>query len=544
MIVLFIIGPLGLEVMASTDTQYEQLSSRIEKIWSEVAATINYTYDANGALTDKDVTGGNDPHTVDYVYNLQGRLSIVTTTRVVELDSDGNDDHVIDEVTYVYNSDGVRISKEYKLYHDIDGVSEQDRDLDGDRVFQTGSTETTDYLIDPANHTGYAQVLEETIDDGSQVDRISYTIGDDVLAETISTDIEGTPSLGDAQYLIYDGHGSVRHRADINGSGAYAEPIYDPSGQNITYNTHQYDGYGNSLIPQATDGLGYAGEMWDNDASHYYNRARWYNPANGRFNRVDPFAGFNRDPQSLHKYTYVHNNPINGTDPSGLLQLIDVLSALGIRDIVDTIKSSKELAIKKGVRQSFNELRDAFSMEDQKPLTKVAIAAEMLWVTRMRALGLNVIAMQSSPVGTHGPDLLAFGMIHGELKIIVGEVKGMKSSKILSSFNKLSNGMLQMSSNWIDRHFSQIVNAAAGAIFEAIGGNVPVALQDQVKGALERFNFEYYLLRARRFTGNEWTLRGFRLLHIEGDDDMVVRNREPLDQRIEAPFKTPGPPGF
>jgi hypothetical protein len=46
-------------------------------------------------------------------------------------------------------------------------------------------------------------------------------------------------------------------------------------------------------------------------------RARWYNPQNGLFNRIDPFSGNTHDPQSLHKYLYCHANPINAIDPSG-----------------------------------------------------------------------------------------------------------------------------------------------------------------------------------------------------------------------------------
>ena len=78
-----------------------------------------------------------------------------------------------------------------------------------------------------------------------------------------------------------------------------------------------YDAYGNllgSLTPQ-TDLL-YAGEMIDPYLGWYYNRARWYEPATGRFNTTDPFAGSHEDPQSLHKYLYAHDNPINNTDPT------------------------------------------------------------------------------------------------------------------------------------------------------------------------------------------------------------------------------------
>jgi len=48
-----------------------------------------------------------------------------------------------------------------------------------------------------------------------------------------------------------------------------------------------------------------------------YLRARFYDPASGTFNRLDPFAGNLADPQSLHKYLYAHGNPVAFGDPSG-----------------------------------------------------------------------------------------------------------------------------------------------------------------------------------------------------------------------------------
>ena len=60
----------------------------------------------------------------------------------------------------------------------------------------------------------------------------------------------------------------------------------------------------------------YSGEQTDATGIQYL-RARYYDPATGRFNRLDPFAGSPDDPQSLHKYLYVRGNPISGTDPSG-----------------------------------------------------------------------------------------------------------------------------------------------------------------------------------------------------------------------------------
>ncbi|MCD0458586.1 hypothetical protein LOC72_03800 [Roseiconus lacunae] len=60
-------------------------------------------------------------------------------------------------------------------------------------------------------------------------------------------------------------------------------------------------------------------------------RARFYDPASGRFNRLDPFAGNMEDPQSLHKYAYVHGDPVQGVDPSGEFNALATVGAIGIR---------------------------------------------------------------------------------------------------------------------------------------------------------------------------------------------------------------------
>jgi RHS repeat-associated protein len=62
----------------------------------------------------------------------------------------------------------------------------------------------------------------------------------------------------------------------------------------------------------------YSGEQFDSKIGQQYLRQRYYDPATGRFNRLDPFFGNLDAPQSLHKYTYAHNNPIIFSDPTGL----------------------------------------------------------------------------------------------------------------------------------------------------------------------------------------------------------------------------------
>jgi RHS repeat-associated protein len=46
--------------------------------------------------------------------------------------------------------------------------------------------------------------------------------------------------------------------------------------------------------------------------------ARYDASSLGRFTSPDPLAGHTEDPQTLNRYAYVRNNPINLTDPTGL----------------------------------------------------------------------------------------------------------------------------------------------------------------------------------------------------------------------------------
>ena len=80
----------------------------------------------------------------------------------------------------------------------------------------------------------------------------------------------------------------------------------------------------------------YSGEQTDASGLQYL-RARYYDPANGRFNRLDPFAGNNSDPQSLHKYLYAHGNPVMNVDPTGLFSIVSIGAASGIRSNLNSL---------------------------------------------------------------------------------------------------------------------------------------------------------------------------------------------------------------
>jgi RHS repeat-associated protein len=95
---------------------------------------------------------------------------------------------------------------------------------------------------------------------------------------------------------------------------------------------YAFDAYGNAIGFDPSVALTeflYSGEQFDAKIGQQYLRQRYYDPATGRFNRLDSFFGNLTDPQSLHKYLYTHADPVNGIDPSGL----NIVSAISVATI-------------------------------------------------------------------------------------------------------------------------------------------------------------------------------------------------------------------
>jgi RHS repeat-associated protein len=75
--------------------------------------------------------------------------------------------------------------------------------------------------------------------------------------------------------------------------------------------SYAYDVFGGTVSGPAGNEWRFTGEQRDADSGLYYLRARYYDPATGRFLGRDPIM-------AAEPYAYVGNNPVNWVDPRGL----------------------------------------------------------------------------------------------------------------------------------------------------------------------------------------------------------------------------------
>ena len=177
-----------------------------------------------------------------------------------------------------------------------------------------------------------------------------YSVGHDQISQTVydysaSSQQPTVPS----QFFGTDGHGSVRVLVD-----AVAAIVRDPAFQLQLYT---FDAYGNLLEwtnAQPLTTYLYSGESFGFSIGQQYLRARFYDATTGRFNRLDPFFGNSADPQSFHKYGYVHSDPIHGVDPTGEFFHLVGLTYVGLAQA--TAATSALMVALNGVANYFHKL--------------------------------------------------------------------------------------------------------------------------------------------------------------------------------------------
>ena len=285
-------------------------------------ATLNYSYDAVGNRLTRTSTLASLPNQ-SFTYDASDQLASDTY--------DANGNTLTSPAAGITTPDRYDHSNRLITRGGAQPITFQ-YDGDGNRVARTVAGVTTHFQTDEVNPTGWPQVLEEhTWIPGDPLFGVpavtrTYTYGRTPLSQD---QIVG--AAWSASHFGHDGHGNVRYLSGADGA--------------VT-NTFDYDAFGNLIGRSGNTPVTrlFAGEEFDSDTGLYNLRARYHNPATGRFWTRDSFPGVLARPSSRHGYAYVENNPVNYIDPSGHYALAESMAvsylSVPVRQMVSSLWDS------------------------------------------------------------------------------------------------------------------------------------------------------------------------------------------------------------
>ncbi|WP_051082114.1 RHS repeat domain-containing protein [Thiobacillus thioparus] len=179
-----------------------------------------------------------------------------------------------------------------------------------DRYKMVASGRTTWYLNPSVHHGGH---YERTLYTSGTVEhRVTLYGAGRAIGEVLTFEVSsGTAPAAQTRYFHSDTQGSITAVTDSAGV-VLTRFRYDAWGkQTLTY--------GNNTGINATRQGHTAHEMLDGGLTHM--NGRLYDPVLSRFVSADPTVDNPFDLQSLNRYSYVNNNPMGFTDPTGYFKI-------------------------------------------------------------------------------------------------------------------------------------------------------------------------------------------------------------------------------
>jgi RHS repeat-associated protein len=368
--------------------QYDALGMITNIVTSNDSSQLSvtaYQYDTLNRLTGETRTAGILPASstfTEYNYDLAGnRTSVVSdgTTNTYTLGTGNRLDFTTTEYTdhtetnsYAYDAAGCLTNSAIGNQQSAISLTWDERyrltevQLSTSNIPQSTVSYSYDVLGRKVSRTAGFQPaeVEQYVYSGNQIaadldengDLLrAYTWGpgiDNLLALTVYGSDSSDPTT---YYALKDHQNSVLAFTDA--SGTLIETYdYDAWGQ-VTV----YDGSGNELTTDLglpTSGIGnrytFQGREIDWTTGLTYFRARWYDPATGRWLSKDPIGISG----GLNLYAFCGNNPVNFIDPLGLIKLDD-FSTEDLEATSDSITIGRDLWMEVATTGSGDAIREA-----------------------------------------------------------------------------------------------------------------------------------------------------------------------------------------
>jgi RHS repeat-associated protein len=311
----------GLSDWLIEDFQYDNLNRMTQsQVAGQTAKT--YNYDALGNITFKTGVGsysyGNNagPHAVtqvdnngvltDYIYDANGNMTS-GADRAIGYTSFNKPNSITTataSIQFHYDADRSRIKREN---------------------LTTGKVRY--YIGDLFEQEEHNQITTYT--------HFIKAAGSIIAIETSKSNQEAS-----THYLHKDHLGSVSTITDQNGL-VVEEQSYDAHGKRRNSDWTDIAG---TPAPSATTDRGFTGHEHIDEVGLVHMNGRVYDPTLGRFISADPHIQAPLNSQSLNRYSYVMNNPLSFTDPSGFFfgsLFKSLFKAIGsiFKGVVSLIKS-------------------------------------------------------------------------------------------------------------------------------------------------------------------------------------------------------------
>ncbi|MCB1616689.1 MAG: VCBS repeat-containing protein [Pseudomonadales bacterium] len=481
------------------------------------------TYDALGNILTKTGTGtyqygsncsvnsgnGYGPHAVcrtdgavnsDYTYDANGNM-LSGSNRSITWSAFDKPVTITKTKAGVTNTTEIRYNPNRSRYYRKDNVPVQ------------GVAKITEYT--------YVGPYEKAVLPDGKVEERHYIGGFAVYTQTDRGTANETDKLS---FMLKDHLGSITTIADTDGN-VQESMSFDPWGKrraptlakilelagetswsNLTYNEKNNLTFNAVLLSSAITNKGFTGHEQMDPIGLIHMNGRVYDAQLGRFISADPFVSDTTNLQGLNRYSYVENNPLSYTDPSGyFLKKLAKAFKKAFKAVRKAVKAFVNARVK-----AFKEIRRFTRRALSNPVVRIVVAVVVSVLTGGFAGDLvyaamqagfsctqaGLMAMQVASIATGGAvaGFVSGGIMTGTLK---GAMRGAAAGLVTAGVAGYYGDTYTFSRVLADGAANGVASELSGGSFkEGLRMGLTVSMATYVNMKLRAFELEH----SRRFT--------------------------------------------